>query len=116
MINWTSIKHPSQIDEIIELSRQKTCLIYKHSPTCPISSMARHRLEGNWDFDDADIATYVVDVIYARPLSQQLAQTFGIRHESPQVLVIRDGQCIHHSSHLDISVGDLKGVVESPLQ
>ncbi len=115
MINWTSVKHPTQIDEIVELSRQKTCLIYKHSPTCSISSMARHRLEGSWDFQEQDLATFFVDVVYDRPLSQQMAQTFGVRHESPQILVIKDGQCIHHSSHLDISVRDLKGVVESPL-
>ena len=77
--------------------------------------MAKYRLEGGWDFAEQQLATFFVDVVYARPLSQQLAQTFGIRHESPQILVIKDGQCIHHSSHLDISVRDLKGVVESPM-
>lgn len=112
MINWIPLKHPAQLEDIIKLSAQHACVIYKHSPTCSISSMAKYRLEGKWNFEEEDLHTYFVDVIHDRSLSQLIAQTFGIRHESPQLLLIKDGQCIHNASHLDISVSGLRGVLE----
>lgn len=113
MINWTLFKHPTQLEEIIELSKSKPCLIYKHSTRCSISSMAKYRLEGSWDFKEDDFHTFYLDVINDRSLSQLVAQTFGIRHESPQLLAIKEGQCIHNSSHLDITVRELRGVFEN---
>lgn len=110
MINWNPFIHPSQIEEIIELSKDKACVIFKHSSRCPISSMAKFRLEGSWDFAEDEVYSFFIDVITDRSISQLIAQTFGIHHESPQLLLIKDGQCIHHSSHLDITVRELRGV------
>ena len=107
MVNWQNIQSAKQIDKIIEQSKEKPVLIFKHSTSCPISSMAKFRLEGDWDFSDADVTTYYLDLLQYRPISAQIAETFSVHHESPQVLLIRDGVCTYDASHLDISVAEL---------
>jgi len=112
MINWVSLDQASQLDEIIEISKQTPCLIFKHSTRCAISSMAKYRLESDWDFTEDELQPYFLDLIAHRSLSQQIADTFRVYHESPQVLLIRDGKCTYDASHLDISVEELRECFE----
>jgi len=112
MINWVSLERPTQLDEIIEYSKQTPCLILKHSTRCAISSMAKYRLESDWNFSEEELKPYLLDLIAHRQLSQQIADTFQVYHESPQVLLIRDGECTYDASHLDISVEELRECYE----
>ncbi|PPK85791.1 bacillithiol system protein YtxJ [Neolewinella xylanilytica] len=107
-MNWTSIDHLHDVEAIIERSSQTPCLILKHSTTCPISSLAKHRLEKQWDLQEVAIAPYYLDLLRHREVSHHIASTFGVRHESPQVLLIKDGKCIYDASHLDIRVDELR--------
>lgn len=108
MPNWIEVQENSQIDQIVELSYQQTCVIYKHSTRCSLSFVAKHRLESDWDKELDDVVTFYLDVIAHRGVSQEVAKRFSVYHESPQVLLIRDGECRYDVSHLDISVEDLK--------
>ena len=107
-INWQTIKAVHDVEAIIDRSRTVPCLILKHSTRCPISSMAMRRLESSWDLQDEDVETYYLDLIQYRQVSNYIADEFGVRHESPQALLIKDGRCVHHASHLDINVADVK--------
>lgn len=107
-MNWSQITTPHDIEAIIERSHTVPCLILKHSTTCPISSLAKNRLEKQWDLGDEQLAPYYLDLLRHRDLSNYIATTFGVRHESPQVLVIRDGKSVYDASHLDISVSSLR--------
>jgi bacillithiol system protein YtxJ len=110
MISWNNITTVAQLDAIAERSNTVACLILKHSTTCSISSMAKTRLERHWDFDAADIEPYYLDLLSFRPISAAIAERFEVHHESPQVLLIRNGECIYDASHLDISVKELREV------
>jgi len=107
-MNWIPLESVNQINKIIERSKNIPCVIFKHSTSCSISSMAKFRLEGDWDFSNNDIEPYYLDLIAHRDVSNQLAETFSVHHESPQILLIKNGECTYDSSHLDITVNELK--------
>ena len=75
-------------------------VIFKHSTSCGISGMMLRRFQDTWPPDAADYR--LVDVRNERELSGEVAQRYGCRHESPQVLIIRDGELVAHASHGDI--------------
>ena len=113
MVNWQPLESTAQIDQLIEESRQRPCLIFKHSTRCSISFIAKHRLEGSWDIPAEELTPYYLDLVAHRNISNLVADHFHVRHESPQLLLIRDGRCIFDASHLDISVAEFKSCLES---
>jgi bacillithiol system protein YtxJ len=108
---WNTLDNLNQIEAIKERSFTVPCLLFKHSTRCEISSIAKFRLEQNWDILDNAIEPYHLDLIAHRNISSFLAETFEIHHESPQVLLIQNGECTYDASHLDISVDELKEVL-----
>jgi bacillithiol system protein YtxJ len=70
--------------------------------------MAKLRLENSWNFDADEIQTYYLDLIQYRSISNTIAERFDVFHESPQILLIRNGECTYDASHLDISVAELR--------
>lgn len=107
-INWLPLQQTSQLAEIVEHSKDTPCLIFKHSTRCSISALAQNRLEKGWGMKDDAVLAYFLDLIAHRGLSDLIAEQFGVRHESPQVLLIKDGQCTYEASHLAISSGALE--------
>lgn len=107
-MKWYPITSINDIETIIDRSRVTPCLILKHSTRCPISTMAKNRVEMNWEALDDEVEAYYLDLIAYREVSNYIADEFGVRHESPQALLIKDGKCIHHASHLSIRVADFK--------
>lgn len=105
MIQWNTINSVDDIELIKNKSHTTPCLIFKHSTRCSISSIAKHRLDNSWNTDA--INPFYLDLIAFRSISNAITNAFGIDHESPQVLLIKDGLCIFHTSHLDISVGNI---------
>lgn len=108
MINWLVLDREQQLDEIVARSNDVPCVIFKHSTRCNISSVAKYRLEEDWDFDSETLEPYFLDLLSHRSVSNRVAERFGIYHESPQILVIKNGECVYETSHLDISVEALK--------
>ncbi len=113
MINWIPLQEVSQIEELAQLSHTQPCVIFKHSTRCPISSMAKYRLEENWDFKADEVNMYYLDLIQYRNLSNGVADRFSVHHESPQLILLRNGNCTYDASHLDITVSELRECFES---
>ncbi len=107
MIQWIPLTREGQLEEIVEQSNTVPCLIFKHSSRCNISSMSKARLEKGWDFKADDLKPYFLDLIAFRNVSDAIAEKFDIYHESPQVLLIRNGECTYDASHLDISIQEI---------
>jgi|JI91814CRNA_FD_contig_71_167574_length_548_multi_2_in_0_out_0_1 bacillithiol system protein YtxJ len=103
-LSWIALTDEAQLFTIIERSQQTPCLIFKHSTRCSISSVAKLRLETRWDFASSEMEAYYLDLIQYRTISNAIAARFEVYHQSPQVLVIKNGECIFDASHLDISV------------
>ncbi|MCB0547804.1 MAG: bacillithiol system redox-active protein YtxJ [Phaeodactylibacter sp.] len=107
-IHWLPLTATSQIKEIVEHSRSTTCIIYKHSTRCSLSSLARNRLEKDWQFDERAVLPYFLDLIAYREVSNLVEDHFGVVHQSPQILLIQDARCVYHASHLDINARSLQ--------
>ncbi len=105
-MNWNNIQSQKQIDEAVKASHDKYQVIFKHSTTCPISSMAKMRLESKWDLDNVE--AHFLDLLSYRSISSYIADSLEVHHESPQLILLKDGEVIYDSSHLDISVDEIK--------
>lgn len=107
-IQWNELTTEAELEAIIERSNTVPCVIFKHSTRCSISSMAKNRFERNWDLDGTEIEPYYLDLIAYRPVSNKIAETLGVEHQSPQVVLLKDGKAIYNTSHNDINISDLK--------
>lgn len=108
MLKWIPLESIEQVSAITERSHQVPCVIFKHSIRCNISYLAMNRLEQQWDLPEAAVEAYYLDLIKYRDVSSYVAEVFGVHHESPQLLLIQQGECPYETSHLDITVEDLK--------
>jgi bacillithiol system protein YtxJ len=102
---WNELTDEKQLAEIKELSKEQPVVIFKHSTRCSISSMAKGRLERSMAPESA--AFYYLDLIRYRAISNKIADMFHVHHESPQVLLIRNGECIYDESHNGISMDEI---------
>ena len=107
-MNWINIKNTEQIAHIAEESKSITCLIFKHSTTCNMSAMAKFRLEEDWSFKENELKPYFLDIFQYRDCSNEVTEYFQEYHQSPQVLIVKNGEVIYEESHLDISVEDIR--------
>ena len=107
MNHFTPITTTSNLEEIINKSFEKPLLILKHSTACPISSIVYDRIEESSEELAEKFDCYLLLVIEDRPASNALAENLKVKHESPQVLIIKNGSCIFNESHLMIKPLDL---------
>jgi bacillithiol system protein YtxJ len=108
-MDWIELKEEAQLDEIRIKSKNTPQVIFKHSTRCSISSMAKSRLERATSFPD--INYYLLDLIQHRNISQKIAEDFDVHHESPQILLIKDGACIYDESHSGINIEEIAELV-----
>lgn len=111
-MNWNRLDSIEIIDKIIEESKDKPVVIFKHSTSCSISSMALNRLERSWNESEmSEVKAYYLDLISYKDISNAVADRFEVMHQSPQVLLIKDGECVYDDSHMGISYQNLKSGV-----
>lgn len=104
-MRWNQLTNEAQLIEIIEQSASKTQVIFKHSTRCSVSTMAKNRLEKQEFPSQADF--YYLDLIAHRNISNKIAEQFNVWHESPQVLIIKNGECTYDESHSGINWDEL---------
>ena len=101
-MNWTNLTSAEQVDTIKANSGYS--IIFKHSTRCPISMMAKRKFELDEKLFDVNVTPlYFLDLIKFREISAKVAEIFNVHHESPQLLLIKDGECILDQSHSAIS-------------
>ena len=79
-------------------------VIFKHNTTCPISKGARQRFEQDADALKDVQSVYFLDLLEYRDLSNAIEEQFDVKHQSPQLLLIKDGKCTYTEALSDISV------------
>ncbi len=102
-MNWIQITDECLLDEIKLKSFQQAQIIFKHSTTCSISSMAKNRLEKG----ETNLDIYYLDLLNFRNISNKIESAFQVHHESPQILVIKNGECIYDESHYGINLEEI---------
>lgn len=108
-MNWKPLTEESQLSELLQESFETPVVIFKHSTRCPISSMAKARLDGKTPPEN--VPFYFLDLIAYRSLSNAVASTFKVHHESPQVIVLRNGEATYEESHNGIRMDDIAEAV-----
>lgn len=108
-MDWIELRDVSQLSEIKERSKTRLQVIYKHSTRCSISGMAKSRLERSTPPPDVDF--YFLDLIRYRDISNKIAEEFSVYHESPQILMIRNGECVYDESHSGISMAEIEDMI-----
>ncbi|MEZ5016842.1 MAG: bacillithiol system redox-active protein YtxJ [Flavipsychrobacter sp.] len=104
-MNWNELHEEAQLSTIIEESKTQPVVIFKHSIRCSISSMAKTRLER--EVQPEGIKFYYLDLIRYRDISNKVAELFQVHHESPQVLLIKNGECTFEESHNGINMSEI---------
>jgi bacillithiol system protein YtxJ len=103
----------SQFEEIDQLSEHQDVVIFKHSTRCVISAMAWDRLQREWDEQVPEVPVYFLDLIRYRATSNAVVSHYGIDHESPQLIFIRNGMVHYQTSHNGINVKDIKELIDA---
>ncbi|GAC1534222.1 MAG: bacillithiol system redox-active protein YtxJ [Sediminibacterium sp.] len=109
-MNWIPLITEDQLDHIKTRSVEKAQVIFKHSTRCSTSSVVLSRLE-RADIPET-IDFYYLDLITHRNISNRIASDFNVYHESPQVLLIRNGECIYDESHMGINIDEIAAQAE----
>ncbi len=104
-MNWIPLTDENEFAAILKKSSEKPQVIFKHSTRCSISSMAKSRLDKAETPDAVDFN--YLDLISYRSLSNKIAEDLGVHHESPQVILIKNGECVYDESHSGIRIDDI---------
>ena len=105
---WIGLTEMSQLDTIKENSKGKTQLIFKDSTRCGISKMVMNLFVETYDFTEEDLDLYYLDLLSHRDVSDEVGYSFQVLHQSPQLLVIKDGVVVVSASHGGINDMNLK--------
>lgn len=100
-MNWIPLESLEQLQEIKQATGYS--LLFKHSTRCSISLMAKKKFEFEGDSIPENTPVYFLDLLKNRPISNAIVEIFGVYHQSPQLLLIKDGECIFDASHGEIS-------------
>ncbi|MFK7808685.1 MAG: bacillithiol system redox-active protein YtxJ [Saprospiraceae bacterium] len=96
--DWKHLTKIEQLDDIVEISKEQPVVLFKHSTTCGISAAAKSRLE-EVPFDVDKGVFYYLDLLSHRDVSNKIAEKFGVVHQSPQIIIIKDGVAVNNNSH-----------------
>ena len=108
-MNWKHLNTADGLENVVQESYHKPQLIFKHSTRCSISSMAKNRLERDWNLDNVE--PWYLDLIAYRSISNTVASELGVEHESPQAILLKDGVVIYDASHSAISVKEIRNAI-----
>ena len=111
MMIWETLQSDEDFDGIVQRSHDSGLpgvAIFKHSTRCGVSRFVKKGFEKGFNPDQSSMPVYYLDLLQHRPISDRITKEFGIRHESPQLLVIKNGECIYHASHYQIDATELQ--------
>lgn len=108
-MNWNTLNTIGQLDEIKKESQETPVVIFKHSTRCSISATALDRFERAWakSNPDSTVKPYLLDLISHRDISGSIAEVFEVEHESPQIILVKNGASVFNESHYGISLADV---------
>ncbi len=111
VLPWIALTDVKQLEVIAKKSKTKTQVIFKHSTRCGISSMVMNQFVDGYSLTEADLDLYYLDLLNYRDVSNEVGFKFQVMHQSPQILVIKNGVVVAHDSHGAINEVDLNRFV-----
>lgn len=104
---WNNLSSLETLDKIVEDSYSQPVAILKHSRSCGISRMVLRQFENEFDAEKVKVKLYFLDIISNREVSNRIASKFNVPHESPQIILIKDGKSVYDASHSAIQAESL---------
>ncbi len=108
--DWQTLERSEQVDELIERSKVRPVVVFKHSTRCSISGYALRRLSEDWKEVSNKVTLYYLDLLAHRNISDDLASILGVAHQSPQIIILKDGLPVLDCSHEQV---DIKPILEA---
>lgn len=105
-MDWNALESLEDWKGALEASHTQPVVVFKHSTRCSISRMALKMTQQRWDLPDTT-AAYLLDLLNHRDVSQAIAHDLEVEHQSPQLVLIRDGKAVHHANHSNIDPVEL---------
>jgi bacillithiol system protein YtxJ len=112
-MNWIPLSSEQQFLNLLLESNSLPVAVFKHSTRCSVSSMAKRSLESAWQKATDEMPIYYLDLLQYRNISNLIATNLNVIHQSPQLIIIKNGKAVYHASHSEI---DVQEAVESVLQ
>ncbi len=110
-IPWLPLTSKEQLDDLAEISKTTPVAIFKHSTRCGISRMVLRQFEGAYDIDPNQMKLYFLDLLSYRDVSDEVGYKFQVMHQSPQLIVIKNGVAVAHASHHSIQAPELANFI-----
>jgi bacillithiol system protein YtxJ len=110
-LNWIPLVSLEEINTIKEISKTQSVLIFKHATRCGISRMIIKQFESLFNEENKQLKVYYLDLLSFREISSKLSEDFQVRHESPQLLVIKNGISVYNASHYEITKVNLSNFI-----
>lgn len=111
VLPWIPLNDLQQLGHIENKSATKTQIVFKHSTRCGISRMVMNQFVDAYSFTEKDADLYYLDLLNYRDVSNEVGYKFQVLHESPQLLVIKNGVVVAHASHGAINEIDLGEII-----
>ena len=102
-LSWTPLISIEEINNIKEISKIQSILIFKHSRRCGISRMVMKQFESLFNEENKHLKVYYLDLLNFREVSSKLSEVFQVIHQSPQLLVVKNGISVYQESHYEIT-------------
>ena len=112
-VPWHQLNTMEQLESLVQESKTQPIAIFKHSTRCGISRSVLKQFERNFNLKEDQIKLYFLDLLQNRDISNEIAAKFKVHHESPQMLLIKDGVVVHHHSHHEIDAAHLEHFVKN---
>ena len=110
-VPWHALTTKEQLSEINQLSKTTPVTIFKHSTRCGISRMVLRNFESTYSLTNEQMKLYFLDLLAYRDVSDEVGYTFQVMHQSPQVIVIKNGIAVAHASHHGIRAEELHNFI-----
>lgn len=112
MAEFKEITCSQEFEEILDESCQRKIILFKHSTTCSISARAWQEVRNFIQESSDEVLVAMIKVIESRPVCSQVTENLGVKHESPQVLVLSNRKVLWHGSHQSVTQNNIKNALE----
>lgn len=116
MQHWNQLEKNSQLRKIAKASFERPQLIFKHSISCGISAQSWHQIQSETEALNATADLHYLDLINFRSISNAVAADFGVPHQSPQAILLREGKPVYKASHFSINAAAIISAAEKVMQ
>lgn len=112
MVDWIQMTEESVLENLIDKSLSKPIIIFKHSTRCGVSRMALNIFENSYEKNEITADFYFLDLLKYRKLSNEISDKLKIRHQSPQVIAVKNREVVYHDSHYSINLNSITKALE----